>query len=51
MGLGLYICRSIVERHGGQITASSPGEGLGTTLSVELPVHAASLPAHERLPA
>lgn len=37
MGLGLYICRHIVQSHGGRIWADSPGEGLGTTLCVWLP--------------
>lgn len=37
MGLGLYICRTIVERHGGRIWAESPGEGRGTTLHLWLP--------------
>jgi signal transduction histidine kinase len=37
LGLGLYICRQIVERHGGRIWAESAGEGLGTTISVWLP--------------
>jgi signal transduction histidine kinase len=37
MGLGLYICRNIVELHGGSIRAESPGEEQGTTMRVCLP--------------
>ena len=37
MGLGLHICRGVVELHGGDIRAESPGEGRGTTVVVELP--------------
>jgi signal transduction histidine kinase len=36
MGLGLFICRGIVEEHGGRIWATS-GVGRGTTVSVALP--------------
>jgi signal transduction histidine kinase len=37
LGLGLYICRQIVERHDGRIWAGSPGEGAGTTVYLWLP--------------
>ena len=37
MGLGLFICRNIVERHGGEIRVGSAGEGSGTTVSLRLP--------------
>lgn len=37
MGLGLYLCRQIVERHGGRIGATSAGPGRGTTVTAWLP--------------
>ena len=37
MGMGLSICRSIVEAHGGRIWAESPEEG-GAVLQFILPV-------------
>jgi len=36
-GLGLFIVRSIVKKHGGRIFAESKGEGLGSTFIVQLP--------------
>ena len=36
-GLGLAICRGLVEAHGGRIRAESPGPGLGTTVTFTLP--------------
>ena len=38
LGLGLAIARDIVELHGGRITASSEGPGMGSTFTVTLPV-------------
>lgn len=36
-GLGLFIVRSVVRRHGGQIHAESAGAGRGSTFVVKLP--------------
>ena len=36
-GLGLYIVKSIVEKHGGKVIAESKGEGKGSTFLVQLP--------------
>jgi PAS domain S-box-containing protein len=41
LGLGLSIARTIAEAHGGRISASSPGVGLGSTFTVHLPLPAA----------
>jgi len=37
-GIGLYQCRSIVESHGGNISFSSPGAGMGASLEIILPI-------------
>ena len=37
-GLGLSICKGIVEAHGGRINAESEGEGHGTTITFTLPI-------------
>jgi signal transduction histidine kinase len=43
-GLGLFICRGIIEAHGGRITAASDGPGTGTTMTVWLPLGNSATP-------
>jgi signal transduction histidine kinase/CheY-like chemotaxis protein len=40
LGLGLTIVRQLVEMHGGVVHAESPGEGQGTSVTVEFPIPA-----------
>ena len=39
LGLGLSISRHLVEMHGGTISVTSAGDGLGATFTVFLPLH------------
>ena len=43
LGLGLAIARHLVERHGGTITAESPGPGQGSIFTVRLPAGASEV--------
>lgn len=38
VGLGLYVCKGIVERHGGSIRGESDGPGKGATFTFTLPL-------------
>jgi len=38
LGLGLAIVRHLAELHGGTVQAESPGEGMGATFTVKLPL-------------
>ncbi len=40
LGLGLAIVRHLTELHGGSVHADSPGEGLGATFTVRIPLMA-----------
>ena len=47
LGLGLAIVRHLVEAHSGTVHATSAGQGLGSTFTVELPLLPGA-PPHER---
>jgi CheY-like chemotaxis protein len=41
LGIGLTLCKSLVEMHGGSIVASSEGDGQGSTFTLSLPLASA----------
>jgi signal transduction histidine kinase len=43
-GLGLHVCRGVVEAHGGRIWASSEGPGRGARFTFSLPAAASEAP-------
>ena len=47
LGLGLSIARSLMELHGGTISAASPGAGQGSTFTMVLPQREAAEPPSE----
>lgn len=51
LGLGLAIVKSLVELHGGQVRAKSPGDGRGSTFVVHLPLPAAQQDGQSARPA
>nr|WP_242056907.1 PAS domain S-box protein [Planktothrix sp. FACHB-1355] len=51
LGLGLAIVRRLLELHGGSVCAESPGEGLGATFTVKLPLLKQRVPLTSQSPA
>jgi signal transduction histidine kinase len=49
-GIGLAMCKKIVEYHGGSIWVDATGQGPGTTLRWTLPVPAAAPMVHDGVP-
>jgi PAS domain S-box-containing protein len=47
LGIGLALVRHLVEAHGGEVEASSRGEGRGSTFVVRLPLRRAESPVPE----
>jgi PAS domain S-box-containing protein len=52
LGIGLALVKHLVELHGGEVRAESPGEGQGATFTVDLPIRAVRFPTpvHEPSP-
>jgi signal transduction histidine kinase len=48
LGLGLYLCRGIIEAHGGRVEATSSGPDHGATMRVVLPRRAIATPTGQR---
>ncbi|NND97903.1 MAG: response regulator [Pirellulaceae bacterium] len=47
LGIGLTLVKSLVELHGGSVTAMSEGLGKGSTFTIDLPFDENSVPASE----
>nr|WP_242621318.1 PAS domain S-box protein [Pigmentiphaga kullae] len=50
LGIGLTLCRSLVRMHGGAISASSTGPGLGSTFTIRLPLAEPAAPVRPMSP-
>ncbi|MEO1616626.1 MAG: ATP-binding protein [Planctomycetota bacterium] len=44
MGVGLSLAKQIIDAHGGRVWATSDGQKMGSTFTIELPLHDTPLP-------
>ena len=51
LGVGLSLVRELVERHGGEITATNNEDGPGARFAIRLPLHVDDQAVHGRTPA
>jgi len=51
LGIGLTIVRSLIERHGGSVSARSDGRGKGSEFIIRLPLEERAAPGADALPA
>ncbi len=50
LGIGLALARELTHLHGGTLTASSPGPGLGATFELAIPIDELSAPVSASVP-
>jgi signal transduction histidine kinase len=50
LGIGLSVCKQLIEMHGGHVTGSSEGIGHGSTFAIHLPLASDEPPARESMP-
>jgi PAS domain S-box-containing protein len=50
LGIGLSVCKQLIEMHGGHVTGSSEGIGHGSTFAIHLPLAGEQAPPGESTP-
>ena len=49
LGIGLSVCKQLIEMHGGHVTASSDGVGYGAAFAIHLPLAREEAASHESI--